>query len=622
MDRRTYEGPMDWEYQGSGALDPTSPFTHAAKGVFASPSKPLSRPNPFANLGTPTKSQLPPPQTSSFTPQLPSRASAPAFRNPAFTTPRKPFDELVLSEASGAEDSPALTEVSDYPNDTPEADRMGDVVMGGTMSPSKIDKSFRYGKAVFPPKKYSSGRGDIRGNRELSAADLLRKRKRHNLDKDVGSVARYRGQGWDSDADSDDSIAPRAQTRSRSKKNNTPSTGVVGSLFHMLDEHPNAPDNLFRWIQLVVNFFLVSIFVYIGWAIVDTVRGDIRSANEAARLELMSKMTECQNQYTMNECSKKDRPALKLICDEWFDCMMQNPEAIMRVKVTAKQIAEIINEFSEAMNLKAWGFFFAILILCAFANNLTLGKIGGDRATPAAPSQSAAIHDPAMPPESGPGFMWVPVQTPRMNRHAMLDEGTDTDSSPPKMKPLLAAPYTPSGRRSPSKKERSLSPVNDMDKVHVDHLTNAPMVLAVERGFSMGAMEGFEKKRLSLGDRGSVLCLRIARCQEMPGDARRCNWGYSAVGARDLVVSNAPNESLRDPFHLSSAASPLATSEAAIPEASPNNTSSGSSSRSSTQLQLPRFALPPSLRSMSGCVAPVAAIADPPRPRPSQAPST
>lgn len=31
MDRRTYEGPMDWEYQDSGPFDPTSPFTHAAK---------------------------------------------------------------------------------------------------------------------------------------------------------------------------------------------------------------------------------------------------------------------------------------------------------------------------------------------------------------------------------------------------------------------------------------------------------------------------------------------------------------------------------------------------------------------------------------------------------------
>lgn len=31
MDRRTFEGPMDWEYQDSGPFDPTSPFTHAAK---------------------------------------------------------------------------------------------------------------------------------------------------------------------------------------------------------------------------------------------------------------------------------------------------------------------------------------------------------------------------------------------------------------------------------------------------------------------------------------------------------------------------------------------------------------------------------------------------------------
>ncbi|KAK7428079.1 hypothetical protein QQZ08_005318 [Neonectria magnoliae] len=463
MDRRTYEGHMDWEYQGSGALDPTSPFTHVAesgsRNVFGSPSKPLLRPNPFANPGTPTKSQPPPPQTSSFTPQLHSRASAPAFRNPAFTTPRKPFDDLALSEASGAEDSPALTEASDFPNDTPEADRMGDVIMGGTMTPSKIDKSFRYGKASVPSKKHTSGRGEIRGSRDLSATDLLRKRKRHNLDKDVGSLARYRGQGWeDSDADSDDSIVPRVQSRSRSKKNREPQRGIVGSIFHMLDQHPNAPENLFRWIQLVVNFFLVSVFVYIGWAIVDTVRSDIRNANESARLELMSKMTECQNQYTMNGCSKKDRPALQPFCDKWSDCMMQNPESIMRVKVTAKQIAEIINEFSEAMNLKAWGFFFAVLIFCAFANNLMLGKQSGDKAIPAVPSQSAAIHDPSMPPESGPGFMWVPVQTPRLNRRAIMDEGTDTDTSPPKMKPLLAAPYTPS-RRSPSKRDRSLSPI-------------------------------------------------------------------------------------------------------------------------------------------------------------------
>ncbi|KAJ4311108.1 hypothetical protein N0V84_010612 [Fusarium piperis] len=458
MDRRTFEGPMDWEYQDSGPFDPTSPFTHAAKSnsqnVFASPSK-SSRPNPFANLGTPTKAQ--PPQASFFTPQLPSKAAAPPFRNPAFTTPRRPFEDLALSEASGAEDSPAQTEVSDYPNDTPEADRMSDVTMSGVSSPSKVDKSFRYGKSPFAIKKHTSGRGEIRPTRDLSVTDIMRKRKRHNLDKDVGSIVRSR---WEeSEADSDDSVAPKQHRLRNKRKAKEPPKGFLGRLFHILEEHPNAPDNLYRWIKLLVNFFLVSIFVYIGWSVVDTIQTDIYNANEFARLEITGKIAECANHYALNGCERKDRPpALDSMCDGWKTCMDQNPGSIMRVKVTVKQVAEIINEFSETMNMKAWGFFLTVLIFCVFANNVLFSGYGNKAPAPVQ-SQPATIHDPSIPPEGGPGFMWIPVQTPRMQRHRMLDEGTDTDNSPPKMKPILAAPYTPSGRRSPSKGDRSRSPV-------------------------------------------------------------------------------------------------------------------------------------------------------------------
>ncbi|KAF5590646.1 nucleus export BRL1 [Fusarium subglutinans] len=468
MDRRTYEGPMDWEYQNSGPFDPTSPFTHAAK------SNPQNGKFTFTDVAavavasiihhvwqlfanrTPSKTK--PPQ-SSFTPQLSSRTTAPAFRNPAFTTPRRPFDDVALSEASGAEDSPALTEVSDFPNDTPEGDRMSDINMSGMTSPSKIDKSFRYSKTPFSSKKHTPGRGEIRATRDLSVSEFIRKRKRHNLDRDVSSITRHR---WtESDSDSEDSIAPR-RTRGKKKATKEAPRGFLGSLLHMLDEHPNAPDNLYRWVKLIVNFFLVSVFVYIGWSIVTTVKTDIENANEMARIEIMGRITECQTQYSINGCAKNDRPALRVACEEWSECMTQNPEAIMRVKVTAKQIAEIINEFSEAMNLKAWGFFFAVLIFCAFANNFFLGGYVSKPALPVQSQPAAPPHDPSMAPENGPGFMWVPVQTPRMQRHMLLDDGTDTDSTPPpKMKTILAPPYTPSLRRSPSKTDRGRSPVKN-----------------------------------------------------------------------------------------------------------------------------------------------------------------
>lgn len=106
------------------------------------------------------------------------------------------------------------------------------------------------------------------------------------------------------------------------------------------------------------------------------------------------------------------------------------------------------------------GFFFAVLLVCIFANNLTLGRGGGSRApAPAPPTQSAPAFDPTVPPSGTPGYILLPYETPRRQRHAFVDEGTDTDNTPPKMRPLLeAAPYTPS-RRSPSKGERVRSPV-------------------------------------------------------------------------------------------------------------------------------------------------------------------
>lgn len=250
------------------------------------------------------------------------------------------------------------------PNDTPEVDHMGDVAMSGMLSPSRIDKSSRYGKAGSQ-KKHTPGKGEIRSRSPIKGA-LMRKRKRHNLDKDVGSVVRY--QLPDSDGSEDDSESSKYSRgrRSRSKSRREEPRGFVGSIFHMLDEHPNAPDNLHRWIQLGLNLVFVSTILGIGWSIYATIRSDILNANSAARAALGAEIRECQRQFDDNGCEGTKAPALKAMCEQWSDCLLQNPNTVMRVKVTIKQIAEIINEFSEAMNFKAWvsciiaiGFFFS-----------------------------------------------------------------------------------------------------------------------------------------------------------------------------------------------------------------------------------------------------------------------
>ncbi|KAK2062977.1 Di-sulfide bridge nucleocytoplasmic transport domain-containing protein [Colletotrichum caudatum] len=471
MDRRTYESPMEWEYQDRGPLDATSPFAQVAKGnsqnSFSSPNKfASSKPNPFLSpskpnlfAGTPSKTLPSLPQASLFSPRVQSNNMAPPFRNPAFTTPRKLFDESAYSEASGAESSPALTENSELPDDTPDVDRYGDANVG-TMTPSKVDKSFRYGKTSFQSsKRHAPGKGEIpRSAREYPA---IRKRKRHNLDKDVGSVRYHGAQEWDgSDDDSDGDGSRSTATRGGkgSKKNTKNGRGWISNLFHALEEHPNAPENLYRWIQLFVNCMIASAFVFFCWSVLDTVRSDIRTANDAARLEIENRMSECRTEYQLNECAKKDRPALKAMCDEWYECMIQDPSAIMRVRVTVKQIAEILNEFAGAMQVKAWVFFFGILFLCIVANNLTLGRMannaGPNHPVPAHRAASGAPPEPSVIPEPSQAYMWVPIQTPSHRRHIQYDnDDTDTDASPPKMKSIMP-PRTPSGRRSPSKGDR------------------------------------------------------------------------------------------------------------------------------------------------------------------------
>lgn len=229
---------------------------------------------------------------------------------------------------------------------------MGDVAMGGMLSPSRIDKSSRYGK-TGSQKKHTPGKGEIRSRSPIKGA-LMRKRKRHNLDKDVGSVVRYQlPDSEDSEDDSESSKYSRGR-RSRSKTRRDEPRGFFGSIFHMLDEHPNAPDNLHRWIQLGLNLVFISTILGIGWSIYATIRSDILNANSAAREELRAEIFQCQQQFEENDCRNTKAPALKAICQQWRDCMLQNPDTVMRVKVTIKQIAEIINEFSEAMNFKAW----------------------------------------------------------------------------------------------------------------------------------------------------------------------------------------------------------------------------------------------------------------------------
>ncbi|KAH6607056.1 hypothetical protein Trco_003369 [Trichoderma cornu-damae] len=441
MERRTFEAPMEWEYQNTGPVDLTSP----------SPLKPSTQSNPFSAFGTPSK----PPTRSFFTPQLAPRVTT-------WPCPKPPAPRT----------NPAPTEVSAFPNDTPESEHMIDATAGNNTTPTKIDKASRYKRGS--PRKHASGRGEIRPLRESPRKELqvLRKRKRHNYDRDVGSVIRHLPRDWDGDASDSDMSLTSYRGASPSKKAPPPSPpppppssssfssssqqrahqaaptrpsgeGWFVSALGTMDRYPGAPDHIYRWLQLGLNCFIMGIVMFFGWSVVEAVRSDIRNANEMARMEIMSRITECQKPLH-EQRMHQEGPA--------------GAARAVRPMVTIKQVAEVINEFADAMNLKAWIMFGTIAVFVIFSNVL-LGW-GRSKGHPAPLHPTAFSHVPPMAPDATPAHFRARFETPRAQRYAFIeDDMTDADPSPPKMALGPGFAYTPSGRRSPSKGERPLSPI-------------------------------------------------------------------------------------------------------------------------------------------------------------------
>ncbi|KAK3941955.1 Di-sulfide bridge nucleocytoplasmic transport domain-containing protein [Diplogelasinospora grovesii] len=467
MNRRTFEGPMDWEYQNQPPVDPSSPFAklsqRPAMSPFASPAKfGSTQANPF-DVGAPSRNspfkpqeQPRPPHASFFNPQLHHKPSAPSFRNPAFTTPQKRVDELVFSEYSGAESSPAMTDTSEMPVDTPEADREEDFAKM-TITAASAGRTL-FGKSAA--RSRTPGRGEIpRGNR-----DKVRKRKRLQGDRDVGS-GRPR---LPHDSDDSDSDWEESDKTGGARKAKGSGQGWLNGFLSAVSKHPSAPAILSKWLQLGINVVLLSLVLFGVFAIVAQIRSDLSYANEKARAAIVSEMAKCSENYIKNQCSPRSTraPALEGPCTEWETCMNQDSSAIMKVQVSARNVAEIMNEFVGVLTLKTWGFLLSLFLVVVLAGNFGFGFLRESALSHAArpsdplhsppaalPMLGAAAHDPRQ------AYIWAPIsETPRhVRRNLFASDATDTENSPGDVKAIMP-PQTPSGRRSPSKGERGRSP--------------------------------------------------------------------------------------------------------------------------------------------------------------------
>lgn len=255
--------------------------------------------------------------------------------NPSFTTPRKPYDD----PPSGIEDSPVPTEPSDFPDDSPDVDRFGDINLGSTITPAKIDKASRY-KGRQSARKHVPGKGEIMPPRGLQS--LYRRRKHH--DRALNNHAHLTDPDMSEDESDSALYSSHGRNPSRNGKTRTePPGGLIASFLHAMNEHPNLPDVLHKWIWFVVCSFTGGTACYMAWGILNTIRGDILTANDAARAVMLAKKDACQKQYISNQCTTATAPKLIELCDEWYACIEQSTDVVYS-RVFLVEISKLAND--------------------------------------------------------------------------------------------------------------------------------------------------------------------------------------------------------------------------------------------------------------------------------------
>ncbi|RMD39212.1 hypothetical protein DV735_g5917, partial [Chaetothyriales sp. CBS 134920] len=388
MAHRGTESPMDFEWQGNGTgpIDPSSPFhqftmkrTHShldgplGKSSLPSLAEPNGRPWFFSNMPvSPT-----PPQTQTS-----------PFRQPSFTTPRKPFD---IDFSSGPESSPADPQANN--NDTPKpkpfefksnhkngnSDSM-DLDSAATQPNAKRNSLFGiYGKFAPSPSASRKPFNDAlekrihkrrRRAQDFSASKELVLYKRPSTDTDEEDHEDHAGSDGENDGNDDETLSspqPAVTKRSPSKTlrpqaksqqesglqqgSQQANEGLLTRIFTFLTTYPSAPAIIAKYLQILSNVFIFTCVFYLLFSAVSTIRNDIDRLADETVSEILAEMSTCSQNYIENRCAADTRlPALETVCSNWEICMQRDPNAVKRARLSARTLADILNSFVEPIS--------------------------------------------------------------------------------------------------------------------------------------------------------------------------------------------------------------------------------------------------------------------------------
>ncbi|KAL9030099.1 MAG: hypothetical protein Q9196_001739 [Gyalolechia fulgens] len=289
--------------------------------------------------------------SNSWTTRVPSTPSTKPpfqFRNSSFATPQTSLD-LDLSSGAENQSSPANGDTEDTPEPSPH-DALPKI--NAAMVQFRSEKQ-QPAQGIFG--RYAmSGRAEIqrRSHNDIMAR-RIHKRKRREADRDIRITRRRPIE--DSDSEREDRALPSSNESTHRQSYGVHEIGLIPTFFSYLETHPNLPHILSYYAQFLLNFFLVSVVIYLIYAFWSTIRSDVNEKSKEAASEILVEMAMCARDFRENKCDKPEArvPAMESICNSWEKCMQRDPTMVGRAKVSAHTFAEIINNFFQPISAKA-----------------------------------------------------------------------------------------------------------------------------------------------------------------------------------------------------------------------------------------------------------------------------
>lgn len=137
--------------------------------------------------------------------------------------------------------------------------------------------------------------------------------------------------------------------------------------------NPMVPYIISLYLQLLINFIVLSLILFFGYKFISNIKADMRQREETYIAETIYEISICTQEYFKNKCAERPVPAIQKACNELFKCMNQDPNAIVKTKITAETIANIINSFIKPISWKSIFFINLLLFGSLIVSNVVLG---------------------------------------------------------------------------------------------------------------------------------------------------------------------------------------------------------------------------------------------------------